>query len=400
MTQVSVDAVHRIVEAARDEIVEFAQHLIRTPSITGDEHACAQVVRDKMLSLGLETHWVEPKSGRPNVVGYFRGQRPGKQFIYNGHIDTVPPGPRDEWRFDPFSAQIEDGKLYGRGACDMKAGLACMIMATGLFSRLGVPLAGSAIATAVCDEQFGSVLGTQYLVEQGYIQGDMGIVGESTNMRIDIGHKGIHWAEIIARGKAIHASRPWLGVNAIEHMHAVMHEVLQVSERLAQRERDPWLGHPTAQVTMFQGGTAENMIPSYCRMVVDRRLVYGETDETARKEIEDCLETVRARVPDILVHANSIKYKPTVFVDPDSPIVKITRQCIEDVTGSVPVVAGKDGGTDATWIVNMGKVPAIIFGPGEYLKASLAADEFVSIEDMISATKVYMLAALRAWTHP
>lgn len=396
MRQQYVRAISQLVEGHRQEIISFTQSIVRTPSITGNEEACAIVIKQKMEELGLSVDWIEPEKGRPNVLGSWKGKRPGGQFLFNGHIDTVPPGPLDEWKYDPFSGVIEDGSLYGRGALDMKGGLACMIMAAGLFNKLELDIPGSILVTTVCDEQVGSNLGTRFLIKEGYIKADMAIVGEPTDMRINIGHKGIYWGEIITRGKAIHASRPWLGINAVDHMYEIMGQIELLKEKLGNVEPDPWLGKPTVAVTMFEGGTTENMIPSRCRLVLDRRLVYGEDDRKADGEVAECIKNAKKIIPDLNATTSVLKYKPTGFVDPGSPIVGILKDAATEVTGVSPEIKGKSGGTDASWIVNHAGIPAIIFGPGEYLKASLAANEFVGIEDLITATKVYMLTAAKA----
>ncbi|HEY8417022.1 MAG TPA: M20 family metallopeptidase [Limnochordales bacterium] len=390
-----LERIDQLVEEHREEIIGFLQQVVRTPSPTGSEEAVARLVQRKMAELGLEVTWVEAAPGRPNVIGNLHGDGPGTRFLFNGHMDTVPPGPAADWEDDPYSGRIVDGRLYGRGACDMKGGLVAMIFATGLLRRLGRPPRGSVTVTAVCDEQTGSDLGTQYLIRQGYINHDMAIVGEPTDMRIDVGHKGILQVKFETRGKAAHASRPWRGVNAIEHMHALMSHLRALGEKLQER-RDPLLGPATLNISMIEGGTFQNMVPSHCSLVVDRRLVYGETEEQALAEFREALAACQRTVPGWQGSMHVLRFAPAMRVEPDAPVVLFLKDAIRTVTGQEPPVRGKDAGTDATWLTNLAGIPTAIFGAGDYRSASLAANEFIDLEDLVASVKVYMLVAAKA----
>ena len=390
-----LEQIDRLVDEHRQDIIGFLQRVVQTPSPTGSEEAVARLIRDKMEELGLDVTWVEAAPGRPNVVGVLAGEGPGTRFLFNGHMDTVPPGPAADWDDDPFSGRIVDGRLYGRGACDMKGGLVAMIFATGLLRRLGRPPRGSVTVTAVCDEQTGSALGTQYLIRHGYIQHDMAIVGEPTDMRIDVGHKGILQVRFETRGKAAHASRPWRGVNAIEHMHELMTRLRALAKDLGERQ-DPLLGPASLNISMIEGGTFQNMVPSHCRLVVDRRLVYGETEDQALAEFRDLLAACQRSVPGWQGSLDVIRYAPPMRVEPDHPVVLNLKDAVTAVTGQEPPVRGKDAGTDATWLTNLAGVPTAIFGAGDYRAASLATNEFIGLEDLIASVKVYMLAAATA----
>ena len=390
-----LERIDKLVEEHREEIIGFLQKVVRTPSPTGSEEAVARLIQRKMSELGLEVTWVEAAPGRPNVIGHLQGDRPGTRFLFNGHMDTVPPGPEADWEDDPYSGRIADGRLYGRGACDMKGGLVAMIFAVGLLRQLGRPPQGSVTVTAVCDEQIGSELGTQYLIRHGYINHDMAVVGEPTDMRIDVGHKGILQVKFETRGKAAHASRPWRGVNAIEHMHVLMSHLRALGDKLQER-RDPLLGPATLNISMIQGGTFQNMVPSHCSLVVDRRLVYGETEEQALAEFREALEACRRTVPEWQGEMHVLRFAPAMRVEPDAPVVQLLKDAIRSVTGQEPPVRGKDAGTDATWLSNQAGIPTAIFGAGDYRSASLAANEFIDLEDLVASVKVYMLVAAKA----
>ena len=167
-----------------------------------------------------EVRVVEAEPRRPNVLASARGRGTGPVLLVNDHMDTVPAGPRDEWSVDPFGAVLRDGWVWGRGAVDSKGGLCSMVMATEIFLAAGGPARGELLMTAVCDEEVGSRLGTRYLLQQGLIRGDFGIVCEPTGNRIECAAKGVLHVEIMTKGRMAHGGKPWAGLNAISHMGA------------------------------------------------------------------------------------------------------------------------------------------------------------------------------------
>ncbi len=204
--------------------------MIREASVNppGGERDCAEVVAKKLRGLGLEVELVEKEPGSTNVVARLKGTRGSPVLLYNGHIDVVPAG--NGWSRDPFSGEIVEGRLYGRGTADMKSGVASMVAAAEAIVKSGFKLKGDLLITAVADEETGSLKGTRYLIERG-LKADMAVVSEPTDLRVEIAHKGILWAEITTRGRGSHASRPHLGVNAIDKMHAIIRLSMRSSSR-------------------------------------------------------------------------------------------------------------------------------------------------------------------------
>jgi len=381
------------IEKNHDRIISFVQEMIRIPSITGDEEKIGKAFYEKMKSIGLdEVEMVEVEPGRPNVVGKFKGKEKGKTLMFNGHMDVVPYGPLEEWDYPPCSGEIVDDRMYGRGTVDMKSGTCSSVLAVEIIKELGIPLKGEVLLTAVCDEEVGGTKGIRYLIEKGYIKADMGINCEATNLKtIDIAHKGIYRCDVTVYGRAIHGSRPWLGINAIDKAVDILNRVKILEEQLKLRKH-PLLNYPTIHVGTIQGGTVVNMIPSQCKMDFDRRIIPGESFEMAEKEIQAILDQLNKEDPDFRAELKAKHVKrPILNVPSDALVVKSIQKAHKIVIGEDLPIGGKDAGTDASWIVAATGMPMPIYGPGDYLKNSLAANENIVLKDIIDAVKIYAL---------
>ena len=383
------------IEKNRDAIIEFVREIVSTPSVTGDEKAVGDAVYRRMQEIGLdELQRIEGIPDRPNIVGVLKGEAPGKDLLFNGHLDVVPPGPDEEWTHPPFSGVVEEGFLHGRGSVDMKSGLCASILAVEAMKQEKVPFSGTITLTAVCDEQVGGAWGIRYLIGKGFIKGDMGINCEATNLdTVDITHKGIYQCDITIQGKAIHGSRPWLGINAIDKASCVIEEIKKLAQKLEERKH-PLLRYPTVNVGTIRGGTAANMIPSKCTMEINRRLIPGETFEQVEKELRDILDRLASEDPQFKATLKPKDFfMPVMDTPPDAPVVAAIQKAHKKVRGNDLPVGGKDAGTDAAWIVNATGMPMPVYGPGDYLKGSLAPNEKIAVEDIVDAVKIYALAA-------
>ena len=387
------DLIIQHINKKQEKFVSFVQEMIKIPSITGEEDKIGKAIYKKMIEIGLdEVEIVEAEEGRPNVVGKLKGKEKGKALLFNGHIDVVPYGPLEEWDFNPCSGEIDSSRMYGRGTVDMKAGTCSSILAVEVIKELNIPIKGEVMLTAVCDEEVGGTKGIRYLIEKGYINADMGINCEATNLNtVDVVHKGIYRCEVITYGKAIHGSRPWLGINAIDKAVEVLNRVKDLEKQL-QLRKHPLLKYPTIHVGTIQGGTVVNMIPSQCKMTFDRRMIPGESFEIAEKEIQDILDQLSKEDPDFRAELRQIHVKrPFLDIPPDAPVVRAIKKAHKIVRGEDLSIGGKDAGTDASWIVAATGMPMPIYGPGDYLKYSLAPNESIAIKDIIDAIKVYSL---------
>lgn len=378
-----------LVASHRDRCIGFLQEAVRIPSISKHEAEMGAFLASTLRAAMPDVRVVEAEQGHPNVLASARAARPGPVLLLNDHMDVVPPGPRDEWDVDPFGGVIRDGWLYGRGAVDSKAGLCAMTMAAEIFMAAGGPARGELFMVEVCDEEVGGELGTRHLLREGLIRGDFGIVAEPTGNRIEIATKGVLHVEIAAKGRMAHGGKPWAGVNAIEHMARVIDALGPLRRRLAER-RHPLVGEPSITVGTIAGGTVPNMVASDCRMVLDRRVVPGESSQAAFAEIEETLARLGAEDPAFNATARVALDWPSVEVAPDVPVLPALRTAIREVTGRDPEIGGKDGGTDAAWIYQATGIPMIHFSPGD-ARFVLSANERVNLDAYMAAIEAFVL---------
>lgn len=380
------ESILRTIDAMRDEIVAMLQSLVKTPSITGDEVKVAELVASFCRDLDLDVKIVEAEKNRPNVIARWDTGLPGPSLLLNDHLDIVPPGPLENWSYPPFAAEIANGRVYGRGTIDTKSGLTTILMATKAIREIGLPLRGMLTLVFSCDEEVGGEKGMQFLCRQGHIHADMAVVAEPTTMQIEIATKGRLNIEITTRGVATHGARPWLGHNAIEDMMEVIAGLRHLAQNLSQRSH-PLLGSATLSVGRIDGGTVPNMVPNKCILGLDRRVLPTETPEMAEAEIQTILDDLKTRIPGFEASMKRIVWWPGYTLNDQAPIVDLTCRAFEKVMGRHPKVAGKDAGTDASWINVLAGIPVVMFSPGDGLKA-MNADENVGIDDLIAATKV------------
>jgi succinyl-diaminopimelate desuccinylase len=382
-------ALRQRVAAHRERAVAFLQQAVRIPSISKHEAEMGAFIADALRATGADVRVVEAEPGHPNVLASARGRRPGPVLLMNDHMDVVPPGPREEWEVDPFGGVIRDGWLYGRGAVDSKGGLCAMVMAAEIFLAAGGPERGELFATAVCDEEVGGQLGTRHLLREKLLRGDFGIVCEPTGNRIEIATKGVLHVEVATKGRMAHGGKPWAGINAIEHMARVIDRLGPLRQQLAA-QRHPLVGAPSITVGTIAGGTVPNMVASDCRMVLDRRLLPGQTSATALAEIEVVLATLRAEDSAFRASARVVLDWPSLEVSADVPVLGAVRRAVEEVTGRVPEIGGKDGGTDAAWIGQEAGIPMIHFSPGE-ARFVLSANERIELDAYMTAVEALVL---------
>lgn len=378
-----------MVRARRESCVDFLRMALRTESVAPHEARMGALIAERLGRGRGEVRVLEAEPGRPNVLLSARGTAPGRVLLLNDHMDTVPAGPRDEWSVDPFAAELRDGWVWGRGAADSKGGLCSMVMAIEIFLAAGGPARGELLMTAVCDEEVGSRLGTRWLLKQGMIRGDFGIVCEPTGNRIERAAKGVLHVEIMSKGSMAHGGKPWAGVNAIANMRPVIAAIDEYAAELARR-RHELVGAPSVTIGTIQGGTVPNMVASECRLVIDRRILPGEYSSTAIAEIEAIVARLSKADPRLNLSTRVVLDWPSVEVGAESPVVTALSRALVDVLGAPPEIGGKDGGTDAAWIYQAARIPMIHFSPGEG-RFVLAADERVEVEAFLAAIEALVL---------
>ena len=368
-----------------DQVIRLTQQLVTRASVTGDEAAVATYIADVLKGMGLSVECRETMPGRPNVIGVLAGPPDGRTILLNGHMDVVPPG--EGWTCDPFGGLLAEGRIYGRGATDMKGGLAAMIGAISAIQRAGTRLGGTVLLTAVVGEEQDQI-GTRTLVEGG-LQADFALVGEPTQLVPVIAHKGDLCYRIRVQGKTAHSSAPRLGINAIDKMTDILVALRSLAAEL-QHKKHAHLGSPMLSVCTVEGGTDTCVVPGSCAITVDRRLLPNETAEEADGEFQRLLDRLQAIDTQLTCSVKRFTTALPMETSPDSEIAKAAHRASTAVLGYEPQFACMHSTTDASWLVNAAKIPTVIIGPGNEAQAH-QADEFVEVEQVTKGAQVMAL---------
>lgn len=369
-----------------DRLLDLAQRLIAIPTENppGNERQAAAFLADYFADNGWSVDVSEFEPGRPNVVVQIAGREAGPQLIFDGHLDVVPAG--DGWTSPPYSPLIRGDRLIGRGAADMKGGIAAMIAAAEAIQRADVPLRGTLTLAVVADEEEGGG-GTRHLVRSG-VRGDWAIVPEPTELKPVVAHKGSANLRVHISGVAAHASAPEEGVNAVEHAAALIGDLGELSFSLKER-RHPLLGHPTLTVCGIHGGFNDYTVPAACTVQVNRRVLPAET----RQELVSEVEAVQARRAnrdhsfDAVVELQS--FTPAMETDADSPVVGALRSAVQQVTGIDPGVAGWSATSDASILTHEARLQTVVFGPGSIARDAHRPDESVALSELTECARIF-----------
>jgi len=349
------------------------------------ELAIAAYVADALEHLGLEVFRHEPEPGRISVVGRLRGSRPGRSLMLNAHADTVDVAGMDE----PFSGDIRDGRLYGRGAYDMKGGLAAMMAAVKALAGAGRPHAGVFLLAAVADEEYAS-LGTQDLVARYHPDG--AIVTEPTALDICLAHKGFAWFEVTTRGRAAHGSRFDLGVDANMRMGRVLAELDLLEKELRARTPHPLVGPPSLHAATLSGGSGLSTYAASCRLQIERRTIPGERAERVIEEIASILRRQMARDPGFEAEMTVVLVREPFEVAPDAPIVRALTEASTAVLGRRPAYLGQTPWMDAALLSAAGAETVIMGATGA---GAHAKEEWVELASVHQLAQCLAEAALR-----
>lgn len=356
----------------------------RSENPGGTEDDAAAVAGEVLAGLGADPTVVRGDAGRPSVVASL-GAGQGPSLAWNGHLDTVPAGAPDTWSAPPFAGSVTDGRLIGRGACDMKGPVAAALAAAAAVQRAGVDLAGSVTFHLAADEELAGVHGTQVLRDRGLLTQDAAIVGEPSDLSIGLAERGGAWITATAFGKAAHGSQPHRGVNAITTMARFL---LRLPEGLPDVEH-PLCGRPTVNAALIEGGSAPNVVPDRCAVDIDRRIVPGETDPAAvLAPFEAVVADLRRAHPETELSVEIREWTDAAEAPADSRVAAIARLATSAETGATPLDAGFTGITDARFYINDARIPAIIWGPGS-LTVAHTADEWILVEGLVTAARAY-----------
>ena len=308
-----------------------------------------------MGELGMEVELREPAPGRASAVGRLPGAGGGRSLMWNGHLDTVGV----EGMERPFEPRIENGRLYGRGAYDMKGSLAACLEAVRALTGSGTRLAGDLVIAAVADEEDAS-LGTRDVLTRWRTDG--AIVAEPTELALGLAHKGFAWLEIETRGRAAHGSRWDLGVDANLRMARVLAAVADLERELRTRPRHPLLGPPSLHVGVVRGGTGPSTYAARCLAQVERRTLPGETVETVSAEIQSAIEQARSADPPIDASLTSRLARPSFEAWLGRPLVAAVEAAASAVVGHPPDRVGLPFWTDAALCAEAG-IETVVIGP-------------------------------------
>ena len=417
-------ALNERIQDKRDDLIELTRELIAIPTLNppGEHYLLiCEMLAARLDAKGFATELIRAE-GTPgdsdryprwNVVARREGKRSGECVHFNSHHDVVEVGAG--WTKDPFGAEIEGDRIYGRGACDMKGGLAASIIAAEAFVEEHTDFCGLIEISATADEESGGYGGVAYLAGRGFFNParvQHVIIPEPLNKdRICLGHRGGWWAEIETKGEIAHGSMPFLGDCAVRHMGAVLNafEEKLFPAMAARHTAMPVVPDGARQSTMninsIHGGQPEqgedytglpaHCVPDSCRIVIDRRFLIEESLDDVRAEVHELLEHLKATRPDFDYEMTEINTVIPSMTDEDAPVVQTVARAIEEVIGKPPTFVASPGSYDQKHIDRIGKLKnCIAYGPG-ILELAHKPDEWVGITDMLDSAKV-MGASLEA----
>ena len=372
-------------DAEAGDPVALARALIATPSVNpvleasgAGEAAVAELTAEWLRGWGFSVDESEVAPGRWNVVGRLEGEGAGPTLLLNGHLDTVGVAGMS---VDPFGAELRDGRLWGRGSCDMKGGVAALLAAAAGVARSGSP--GTLIVALTADEEHAS-LGMEALVASG-MKADAAVVCEPTSLAVMPAHKGFVWIEAAFRGRAAHGSRPDAGVDAIEHAARYLTALGALRSRLAAGDPHPLLGHGSFHAGTIDGGSAPSVYPDACRLVLERRTLPDENVAGIIEEFQAVLDELAADVPELDAKLTRGLARPATQIPNDSPLVEgLVAACVGE--GVDPVLAGMTAWVDGAFLNEAG-TPAVCFGPGSIAQAH-SADEWIDPSEIVTCAAV------------
>lgn len=372
-------------------ITDLLSELVSCPSVnpkgltpTGPpfgEKRLLRLLSERLKSWGAETDFQEVYPERPNLIAHFKGKNPSRTILLEAHADTVQT---TGMTIAPFAPEIVNGRLYGRGSCDTKGPMAAILSAIKFILDEDGQLPTDLYFVSTCDEELGAN-GAHAFVKRG-LRPDLAVVGEPTDLTIVHSHKGaIRWT-VTTHGTAAHSSTPHLGINAIYSMGKFLEVVEKRMVVALENKRHPLLGSPSLSVGTIEGGTQVNVIPSECRIELDRRTIPGETQENLSEELVQELERLSLGDNRFKYSIRQTEWYPAFEESVDSPVARLVAEACERTTGKVEF-------TTAPWAANSGVfkeagIPCVLFGPGSIRQAH-TKDEYVNLDQVYKAVDVY-----------
>ena len=413
------------IDGSIDDLVALTCDLVRFPTVNPPGEAytpCAEYIANRLRRSGFEIRFERgtdtpgdtDRYPRTNVIARREGRRPGPTVHFNSHIDVVEAG--EDWTFDPFAATVSDGRIYGRGTCDMKGGLATSIIAAEAYIAVNPGYDGAIEISGTVDEESGGFGGVAYLAHKGYFSKprvDHVIIPEPLNKdRICLGHRGVWWAEIETKGEIAHGSMPFLGDCAVRHMGAVLERFeRELFPKLAEKRTampvvPEGARSSTMNINAIHGGQTDDYsglpspnVPDSCRMVIDRRFLIEEDIGEVKGEVVAILEALKKDRPRFDYAIRDLMEVLPMLTERDQPVPATVAQAIRSVMGKEPEYVVSPGTYDQKHVTRIGHLhDCIAYGPG-ILDLAHRPDEFIVIADMVESAKV-MALSIDALLHP
>ncbi len=413
-----IERLFQNIDARVDELVELTADLIRFPTINPPGEAytpCAEYIGERLRRRGFTVSYVRGEGTpgdsdlypRTNVIARIEGKSPGHTVHFNSHIDVVEAG--EGWTVDPFGGEVKNGRVYGRGACDMKGGLAASIIAVEAYLEANPDFPGAIEISGTVDEESGGFGGVAYLAQKGYFSKprvDHVIIPEPLNKdRICLGHRGVWWAEIETKGQIAHGSMPFLGDSAVRHMGAVLgafeDELFPALDR--KQTRMPVVPDGAKRSTMninsIHGGQTDDYfpglpspnVPDSCKIVIDRRFLLEESVDEVKAEVTSILDRLKWERPKFDYRLRDLMIVQPLMTEQDAPVSSAIASGIRQVFGREPQYVISPGTYDQKHIARIGLLhDCIAYGPG-ILDLAHCPDEWVGIADMVESAKVMAL---------
>ena len=390
----------------KDELVELTRSLIKIDSVIRPETGNTEASLVKFISnwirkeLGMEPEIDEVLQGRENIILKIDSGKPGKTLMFEGHTDVVSEGDRSLWKHDPFGAEIEDGKIYGRGSCDMKAGVAVNLLTAKAILKSGIDFKGKIVLGILCDEE-DLMLGVQDFIKQGHADNiDACLVSEPEENQLCISMKGALRIKLTVHGKMAHGAMPLTGINPNTRLASIIMAFQEFEDyQKEQFGEDEYLGWPSVTFTVIQSPPPPeppqlNVMPGESVAYIDIRTIPGQNHKNIQTALGDILKELGNHDPDFNVTMEYLADKPVVSMEKDEPIVKTAAKAYKDLTGKEPIYNGVPGATDGTYLRDLKGIPSLVNGPGPR-HIPHQTDEYVEIDELVEALQLYILTTYR-----
>lgn len=400
----------RRVDDSRERLIAATQRLVAvaSPNPPSDTHDVAEIAEALLREIpGIEVERLEPAPRVVSLVGRIKGATPGRRLIFNGHLDTFPIREDLPWTVPPLGGVLKDGKLYGRGVCDMKGGIACSVLAAMLLAEHRDAWAGEIVLTLAGDEENMGSLGTGYLLEHlPHASGDANICGDAGSPRVvRFGEKGLMWVEVEATGSPAHGAHVHRGTNAIDRLRTALDRLKEletipfrappivtaaisgakpISEMLSGAGEADTLSRVTVNIGTIEGGSSPNLVPTHASASADIRLPVGITTEVLAQKLDDWLKPLPG------ISWRTIRRFEPSFTDPSHEIVRRTAEVAAEVLDQTPAVNMRVGGSDSRWYRRYG-VPTVVLGLTPFNMGG--PDEYVLVDELLAVAKIHTLVA-------